>query len=185
MIFERILTMLRRINSGIALAVGAILALTVAFIIVDITMRQIGRSLGGSDEISGYVMAIVASWGLSYTLLELAHVRIDLLRMRLQPAGRFLFDLLSMASVAAIACVIAYHAWPVLATSLEQGSRANTPLATPLWIPQVLWFSGWIWFAATSCVMLVCAVGLLVQKQVGEFEKSFGTVSAQTAEPAE
>lgn len=185
MVFERVLTIMRRLNTGIALAVGVVLALTVAFIIVDITMRQIGRSLGGSDEISGYVMAIVASWGLSYTLLELAHVRIDLLRMRLQSVGRSVLDLLSMFSVAAIACVVAFYAWPVLAKSIQQGSRANTPLETPLWIPQVLWFSGRIWFALTSTVMLICAFGLLAQRQTAQFEKSFGVVSEQAVEPAE
>ncbi|WP_274425148.1 TRAP transporter small permease subunit [Chelativorans sp. YIM 93263] len=185
MIFERILAVMRRLNTGIALAVGVLLTLTVAFIIVDITMRQVSRSLGGSDEVSGYVMAIVASWGLSYALLELAHVRIDLLRMRLQSSGRFLLDVLSMFSVAAIACVVAFYAWPVLAKSIQQGSRANTPLETPLWIPQVLWFSGWVWFALTATVMLICAIGMLAQRQTAQFEKSFGVVADQAAEPAE
>ncbi len=45
------------------------------------------------------------------------------------------------------------NAWPVLGKSLSNGSTANTPLATPLWIPQLLWLSGYAWFAITTSVL--------------------------------
>ncbi|MCU0561888.1 MAG: hypothetical protein MUD16_17075 [Desulfobacterales bacterium] len=38
--------------------------------------------------------------------------------------------------------VVSYYAFRVLWTSIERSSIANTPLATPLWIPQGLWFAG-------------------------------------------
>lgn len=181
MVFEHIINGLRRINAAVALIVGAVLALTVIFILVDITMRQLGGSLGGSDEISGYVMAITASWGLSYALLELAHVRIDLLRLRLRPLGRSVLDMLSIAALAATTSLVAFQAWPVLGKSLQSHSLANTPLATPLWIPQMIWFSGWVWFAATSVLMLICAIGLLAARRAEFFDQRFGTVSEADA----
>ena len=53
---------LRRANRAIALILGAGLILTVLFILTDVILRKLGSaSLGGSDEISGYVMAAVAS----------------------------------------------------------------------------------------------------------------------------
>lgn len=58
-----------------------------------------------------------------------------------------------MATLNLVAWTIALHAWPVLAKSLSNGSTANTPLATPLWIPQLLWLSGYIWFAITTSVL--------------------------------
>ena len=84
---EIILTVLRRSNRVIALAVGLLLIATILFILLDIILRQFGRSFGGSEEISGYVMAGVASWGLAFALLEQAHVRIDLVRLKLRPMG--------------------------------------------------------------------------------------------------
>ncbi len=182
MIFESILIFLRRVNRVVALAVGVILVLTIAFTLADITLRQMGSSLGGSDEISGYVMAAVASWGLSYALLELAHVRIDLLRLRLSSTGRWVLDILSMLTLTVTTLVVAIYAWPVLAKSIERGSRANTPLETPLWIPQAVWFSGWVWFALTSSIMLVCAIGLLAQGRSDDFNRQFGTMSEADVE---
>ena len=83
---------LRAINKGAALAVGFGLLLCAAFVLTDIIMRQIGTSLGGTEEIAGYAMALATSWGMSFALLELGHVRIDLLRSRFQSFGRALFD---------------------------------------------------------------------------------------------
>lgn len=177
MIFDRILAILRRINHGIALAVGVALALTVAFILLDITLRQLGSSLGGSSEISGYVMAATASWGLPFALMELAHVRIDFLRLKLHTWGRVVLDLLAIACLAVTIIVVAVQTWPVLAKSLKSSALANTPLATPLWIPQTIWFSGWVWFALTASVMLLCAIGLLASGRLQSFEDQFGTVS--------
>ena len=150
------------------------LAATALFVIADITLRQFGRSLGGSDELSGYAMAITASWGLGYALLERAHVRIDLVHRRLPGAGRAALDIASIAALAATAALVAFQCWPVLEKSLSRGSRANTPLETPLWIPQSLWFGGWLWFAGCAVVMLVAAVGLLANGRRGEFDDWFG-----------
>ncbi|MFC4350816.1 TRAP transporter small permease subunit [Fodinicurvata halophila] len=181
MIFDRILAILRRINHGIGLAVGVALALTVAFILLDIITRQLGRSLGGSTEISGYVMAATASWGLPFALMELAHVRIDFLRLRLHTWGRIVLDLLAIASLAVTVTVVAVQTWPVLGKSLQSNALANTPLATPLWIPQTIWFSGWVWFAVTACLMLLCAVGLLASGRLHAFDEQFGTFSEAEA----
>jgi len=56
-------------NRLIVLVLGSILGLCVALVIVDITLRKFGSSLGGTDEISGYVMALVTAWGMSYALI--------------------------------------------------------------------------------------------------------------------
>ena len=83
---------LRRINRAVALAVGFGLLICAGFVLTDIIMRQIGTSLGGTEEIAGYAMALATSWGMSFTLLELGHVRIDLLRCRVDSFKRALFD---------------------------------------------------------------------------------------------
>jgi TRAP-type C4-dicarboxylate transport system permease small subunit len=77
--------LLRRLNDRVAMGVGIVLLVCVAFTLVEIITRKLGAGLGGVDEISGYVMAVTTAWGISYALTEQAHVRIDLLRQKSRP----------------------------------------------------------------------------------------------------
>lgn len=174
----RVITLLRFSNRIIALLCGLVLLATVALILTEIILRQTPfGALGGSDEISGYVMAGIAAWGLAYALMERAHVRIDLLQRQLPAPGRVILDTLSLAVLSATTSVIAYYSWRVLATTLARNSRANTPLETPLWIPQTLWFAGWVWFAVTAFILLVCVLGLLLGRRWTEAEATAGNRS--------
>lgn len=148
-----IILLLRRWNEGLAVAAGALLLLTVLVTLFDIATRPFGLSIGGTDEISGYAMAISTSWGVSYALTNMAHVRIDLLRAQSNPRGRALFDLFAIVSLAGVALTIGYRVWPVLAQSIRNNALANTTLETPLWIPQSLWLAGWLWFAVSAVVI--------------------------------
>ena len=181
----RLADALGRANRVVAIALGALLALTVLFVIADVTLRALGSSLGGSDEISGYVMAIVTSWGLGFALGELAHVRIDLVRRRVARPARAALDLLALGATAAVGAVIAWRAWAVLAKSLERGSTANTPLETPLWIPQSLWWAGLAWFAVVTCVCLALAATLLARGEHAAMERVAGTEALPGEVPGE
>ncbi|MBT8455482.1 MAG: TRAP transporter small permease, partial [Alphaproteobacteria bacterium] len=75
---QDILSKLRTLNRWVAILVGIMLLTCAAVVLADIVLRQLGSSFGGTDEISGYVMAIATSWGMGYALLELGHVRIDI-----------------------------------------------------------------------------------------------------------
>ena len=175
------LTLLRRLNRGVAILIGIILLACVMFILADIALRQVGASFGGTDEISGYVMAIAAAWGMSFTLLELGHVRIDLLRSRSAARGRVLFDLFSMLVLTITISIIAFRCWPVLEKSIANSSTANTVLETPLWIVQLPWFLGWTWFALVSWVTLLAAMMLFVQGRFAETESAIGAFAEQDA----
>ncbi|MDC0948348.1 TRAP transporter small permease subunit [Gammaproteobacteria bacterium] len=166
---QRILDLMKRLNKGVAMLIGMMLLLCVVFILIEIVVRKLGASLGGTDEISGYVMAIVTSWGMGFALLELSHVRIDFLRGRSNQLGRSLFDLFSMFVLSATVTLIAIRCWPVVERSLVNSSRANTPLETPLALVQLPWFVGWAWFAVVAWLTLFAAVLLILR---GEFEQS-------------
>ncbi|MRX49686.1 TRAP transporter small permease subunit [Paracoccus sp. S-4012] len=170
----RILSGLRAANRGVGVILGLVLAATIIFVIADVVLRQMGNSLGGSDEISGYSMAVLASWGLAVALMEGAHVRIDLLRQGLATRGRAAFDLTALTALTYVAVLVAWQAWPVLDKTLQRGSRANTPLATPLWIPQGLWFTGWVWFAICAVLMLIAAVLIAVQRDWARLDDAIG-----------
>lgn len=176
------LTMIQRmraLNRGVALIVGFGLLICAAFVLTDIIMRQVGTSLGGTEEIAGYAMALATSWGMSYTLLELGHVRIDLLRSRAESFGRALFDVFSMIVMSAVIVTIAIKAWPVVERSLVNKSTANTPLETPLIWVQMPWFGGWVWFAATSCLTTLAALSLFLKRRHAETESFVGAFAEQ------
>ena len=170
-----LLDRLRRINHMIAILIGVMILICAAVILLDIVMRQLGTSLGGTDEISGYVMAIATSWGMAYTLLELGHVRIDLLRGKVGPRGRAVFDLTSLVVLASTVSLTAVMAWPVLARSLANGSTANTPLETPLAWVQGPWFLGWVWFAVVSWLTFIAALRLVMDGAFSQSEAAIGT----------
>ncbi|MFT5061416.1 MAG: TRAP-type C4-dicarboxylate transport system permease small subunit [Dinoroseobacter sp.] len=170
---------LRRINKGVALCVGAGLLICAAFVLTDIIMRRFGTSLGGTEEIAGYAMALATSWGMSYTLLEMGHVRIDILRTRTSSFKRALFDIFSMIVMSGVIITIAIKAWPVLERSIKNGSTANTPLETPLVWVHAPWFAGWVWFALMSTLVTLAALSLILKRRHTETERFIGAFAEQ------
>lgn len=157
---------IKTLNRWIALVCGLVLMVAVVLILSEVLGRRIALfRIGGADEISGYVMAGIATWGFSYALVERAHVRIDLVQAKLPAPGRALFDIIALASVLFVAILVSYYAWDVLSKSLARGSRSNTPMSIQLWIPQIVWFAGWAWLTITSGVMLGCTVILTLARQ--------------------
>ena len=170
----RIFDLLRQINRVIALVVGLGLLVCVGYVLLEITLRRFGTSLGGTTEITGYVMAVTTAWGMGFALMELSHIRIEVLRTRLVGWGRVFLDLLAMLTMSATIVIIAFRAWPVLARSINNNSRANTVLETPLWIPQSLWFAGWVWFALMCCAVTLLCIILVLQGRLGAVESRIG-----------
>ncbi len=170
---------LRRLNRAIAMIVGLGLLGMATFVVADIALRQLHASFGGSEELAGYAMALVSSWGMAYALLELGHIRIDLVRSRTGGTLRALFDVFSMIVMSAVVVTIALKCWPVVARAIENGSRANTPLATPLAWVQIPWFAGWLWFAVMSCLMTLAAISLFLRGRGAETEPFIGAFAEQ------
>ena len=180
---ETLLSRIRAANRVVALMVGLGLLGTAGLVMLDIVLRQLGRSLGGTDELSGYAMAIASGWGMGYAFCELAHVRIDVLRTRLAPKGRAVLDVIALASLNAVLAAIAYRCWPVVARSLANDSHANTPLETPLAWVQLPWMAGWVWFALTAWAVTACALVLILRGDLAAVERHVG--SRSEAEAAE
>ncbi|GAB3488901.1 TRAP transporter small permease subunit [Marinomonas epiphytica] len=172
---NRIISILRGINNGVAVIAGLALLACIVIIIVDILLREVGITFSGSEEISGYVMAALASWGISYGLTTKAHVRIDLLREKSQPVVRCLFDLIALFSLSYVAVYVAYRGWSVVEKTLKSGALSNTALEVPLIIPQAIWFSGWLWLALSSSILLLVALVMVLQGKYQQVDESIGT----------
>jgi TRAP-type C4-dicarboxylate transport system permease small subunit len=173
---------LRTVNRWLALLCGIVLLGAVALIMTEVLGRQFpALRIGGADELSGYVMAAIATWGFSYALVERAHVRIDLIHNRLPVSGRAILDIVALASVLLVAVLVAWHAYDVLGKSLARGSRSNTPLGVPLWMPQVVWFGGWAWMVITSGVLLALTVFLTALRRF-ELVEQIASIPVETGE---
>lgn len=167
---------LARINTALALVCGLALVATVGMVLLEIALRRFaGRGLGGSDEIAGYVMAGVAAWGLAYALTERAHVRIDVATARLPLPGRAGFDLLALLATSFVAGIVTFYAWRVLDRSIQRNATANSPLETPLWIPQSVWFAGWVWLTAVAVLLTLCLVVLIAARRWADVQAIGGT----------
>lgn len=178
---DRFLTRLRALNRVVAVLIGIMLLACAGFVLLDIVLRQVGSSFGGTDEVSGYVMAIATSWGMAYAMLELGHVRIDILRSRVAGRGRCLFDLASLMIMAGTVSVIALRCWPVVERSITNMSRANTALETPLWLVQLPWFAGWLWFALMAWLTFVTALVMVIQGRFDASEAAIGVFAEEEA----
>ena len=54
--------------------------------------------------------------------------------------------------MAGFAVFMTWHAWGELSDTLRFGAITNTPLQTPLWVPQAVWVGGMAFFALTACL---------------------------------
>jgi TRAP-type C4-dicarboxylate transport system permease small subunit len=159
----RALRALERVAATLALGAGVAIALLAILITVDIVGRDFfGVSVQGTDEIGGYVLAFVGSLGMALTLLRRGHPRIDLFFRLFPDVVRDALHVLAQAAMAAFALFMAWHAWGELQTTLRFGAVTNTPLQTPLWVPQAVWLAGTAFFGFTACVTTAHAALLLV-----------------------
>lgn len=145
--------------SRIAVWVGGALTLAAVFLIVyDILVRKFFNiTVGGADELSSYVFAISTSWALAFVVLQRANVRVDVLYERLPVRVSAFLDWLSLVALGVFMVFLTWHAWSVAETSFVRNAAANTPLATPLWIPQGLWVLGLVWMCVVLALMLARA----------------------------
>ncbi len=177
---NRLIRLVGRVSTWAAWLSGGLLFLTAVLIAVEVVLRKVfALSLGGADEISNYVLAVTSSWTFGYALLRKAHIRIDALYLRLGRGARVALDLAALVLFALCAALIAGYAFQVLHTSILRRSVANTPLATPLWIPQGLWFAGIALLFATVLVLLAATLGRLAAGDVAGAQRLAGATDVR------
>lgn len=135
---------------------GAMTLLSAIYVAADVVVRKVfGTNLGGSDELSGYAFAISISWALSFVALNRANIRIDALYQLLPVRICAFLDWLSLVGLGVFIAYLTRYAIDVAAVSWDNGSTANSTMATPLWIPQFLWVAGLVWLCVVLGLMLL------------------------------
>jgi TRAP-type mannitol/chloroaromatic compound transport system permease small subunit len=183
---DRLIELAYRIARLGAWGGGLLVLLSALLISVDVALRKIFvLSVGGASEVSGYVMAISWSWALAFTLLDRAHIRIDSLYLLLPVRVCAALDVLSLAAMLLLACVLTWYGWEVFHQSFQLGSRALTPLATPLEYPQFLWVFGLGFFVIVIALLLVRASYALVTGDIGTVQRIAGSRTSEQELEAE
>jgi len=150
------------VAAGLALLAGlAVVALALLIGVDVIGRRFFALSVQGTDELGGYTLALIGSLGLAYALARRRHTRIDIMLPLLPWRIARALDALAMATLAGFAAFMAGHAWNAFAETWEYDSLANTPLQTPLWIPQGFWLAGTGAFALAALLRAAHAAWLL------------------------
>jgi TRAP-type C4-dicarboxylate transport system permease small subunit len=143
-----------------------------------VARRWFGFSLRGVDEISGYTLAITSAAGFCWAFVTRSHMRITLLFPHVPPIARTLLNLLATVTLAGMALFCAWRGWNELAANFASGKPANTPLQTPIWIPQTFWFAGLAMFALTTGVAAAHAFGLVFRDR-GLLDRLYGPASLE------
>jgi TRAP-type C4-dicarboxylate transport system permease small subunit len=144
------------------LAGGLYIALAF-FVTYDVLARKWGGLLGlpttrVTDEISGYMLAVAATWGFAYALRTGAHVRVDVLFPYMARRVRMAVDCVAQVLMAVFASVISWKIWSLVIDSMESDMRSSTYLLTPLYIPQGILGVG---FSLLALAAAFAAVGTI------------------------
>lgn len=145
---------------GTGYLAGALFMGLAFFITYDVLARKWGDIVGlpttrVTDEISGYILVLAATWGFAYTLREDAHVRIDVLLPYMPRWMRAIVDFLALIVMGIFACLFSWRIWILVADSWDTGIKSSTYLLTPLWVPQVILGVGFSLLALAAVLMAV------------------------------
>ena len=132
-----------RVSVGFGYLAGAMYVVLAFFITYDALARKWGMLLGlpttqVTDEISGYMLALAATWGLAFALRSGSHVRVDVVFPYLAPRLRAAADFVAMLLMALFAGIVSWKIWTLVADSWQSGLRSSTYLLTPLYVPQLI-----------------------------------------------
>jgi TRAP-type mannitol/chloroaromatic compound transport system permease small subunit len=139
-----------------------LLGLSVVTVGSALTRKYFNISVQGIDEYGGYILAIVMAIGFSFALIERAHIRIEILREPLGPAAQAFFDMVAMLALSIATLLLVWVSSKVLIETISYQALSNTPLRTPLIVPQALWVGGLAMFAMLCLTLTIrCALALL------------------------
>jgi TRAP-type C4-dicarboxylate transport system permease small subunit len=164
-----------RVVTIAALAAGyALLAQAILTAVEIVARKLLNFSFQGVDELGGYGLAITASLGFGFATLHRAHTRVDILLRVLSPPIRACLHVMASTVLLAIAICMLWYSQSSLGETLLYGSIANSPLQTPLWIPQTLWLAGFVVFVISAAIMAYRAASLLFRGEITTLDREFG-----------
>ncbi len=174
------ITMREHIENLLATVFGAIFLLLSVVVAVETVSRKVFNvSLQGADELGGYALAVGSTIAFSLALMGRNHIRVDVFHERFPRGLQAALNWLSITALAVLGAFISWIAFKVIGDTLQYGSTAQTPWATPLIWPQAVWYAGLVIFAMVSIGYAVRASWLLLTQRVDALNHDFHPKSAK------
>jgi len=159
----------------IAWVFGLTFVTLAGLVTVETVMRRVFlRSLQGVDELGGYALAVGAALSFALALRSRAHIRIDVVHEHLPRFLRIVLNVIAPAAIAAAAAAVTVMAWQALADTIQYGSVAQTPWATPLKYPQFAWVLALAAFVLVAVVELMVLAGWLFAGRPDVIDHQYG-----------
>jgi TRAP-type C4-dicarboxylate transport system permease small subunit len=169
-----------RFSNATIVAFGVVMTGFAALVTFETLARKfMNVSLQGVDELGGYVLAVTSSLAFTLALLDRAHIRIDLFHLKLPLGLRAVLNWISAAMTTAFAALLVYVGVIVLRETVDFGSTAPTPWATPLVWPQSLWLAALVIFLLAAVARFFASTRLLAAGRVGELDRRHGPKGAE------
>ncbi len=149
------------------------LALAVVVTVETISRKVFNISLQGADELGGYALAVGSTIAFSLALMGRNHIRVDVFHEKLPLRMQAFLNWFSIASIAAFGIFVAWVATKVVTDTVAYGSTAQTPWATPLILPQSVWYAGLVIFALVATGYAVRATILLATGRIDILNHDF------------
>jgi TRAP-type C4-dicarboxylate transport system permease small subunit len=168
------------IENVLAWVFGTIFIALAGVVTVETLARKVFNvSLQGADELGGYALAVGSTLAFSLALMGRNHIRVDVFHEKLPRGMQAFLNWFSVASIAAFGVFVAWVATKVITDTLAYGSTAQTPWATPLILPQSVWYAGLVVFALVATAYALRATGLLARGRIDVLNADFHPKSAK------
>lgn len=133
----------RKISRGAAYLSAAIVVAMFLLICLEIMLRTFfGTSTYAADELVGYGVGIAAFFALGDSLESRALIRVCLITEKLNATWRRIFEIFSVACLAALWLIPMYMFALSIQRAYTRGYTSDSGLDTPLWIPQLILLVG-------------------------------------------
>ena len=171
---------MRRLESILADIFGVIfIALSFIVTVETISRKVFNLSLQGADELGGYSLAVGSVIAFTLALIGRNHIRVDVFHELMSRRVKAALNWLSIVLLALFAITLVAVCAKVLRETVEYGSTAQTPWATPLIYPQSVWYAGLAMFTIAAVILAIRATWLLVTRRIDELNIEFHPKSAK------
>lgn len=128
------------------------LGLSFLVTVETVLRKAFNFSLQGAAELGGYALAVGSAVGFALAITSRSHIRVDVFHERFPPALQAFLNWLAAVLLGALGLFFVGVCWRVVVKTVEYGSAAQTPWATPLIYPQSVWYAGLVAFAVYAVV---------------------------------
>ena len=157
-------------------ALGYMCGLALLLLALFIAYQAVARSLDwprapGTTAMSGYVLAMAATWALAYSLRSGAHVRIDVLLPHMRPGMRAVADWIALLAVAFFGGVTAWKMWGNVVSDYHGDVISTADPVVRLFIPKAFVAVGFTLLVVTAVQMML---SMIAEKWLPRVHRAMG-----------